>query len=641
MFKRLSDFFGPRSGRPNAEQAAANSTAVNLALNNKTRAGQGDASLSPEDSIHLLRTQIASILLVSSAVMGGIILLFNFPNLLNTGSWVTIMVSTALIATAFGISRLPAVPHNIRAAVLVLGIYLLAVFTLVSGGLGDNGRILLLAVPIFAAFVFPPRLSYWSLALSLLTLIGVELLSSTGMLSSRAPFLENMDRPVAGLLLDSVGFLLVSLLLTFAIQAMLQKYSQTLTNKAALVAELNHQSIELKTEVWQRTKEIERRLSQIRSAAEISRSLGAVLDTRQLLNLVVERIRTDFDLYYVGVFLLDTEAEKLGVTPPGVGPPTTGIVPTVSAPGAGFTTYALLVAGTGDAGREMLARGHKLAVGSGSMIGTSLAARQARIALDVSGAGSTAEFVRFNNPFLPETRSEMALPILVRRQSTSETNEPEELIPLGALTIQSSHAAAFDEGDIAVLQGIADSLGIALENARLFTELRLSLGEIQSLHRQYLAASWSEVRQAAGDAYTYTYQPSTPGTSSHVLQIPIALRDENIGNLTLELSGGQSTLGAVTLNDEERALVEGVIAQAALALENARLIAETEQRVLLEKLRADLSSRIWASPDMETVLRTALQELAIALGASEGHIELQVGSLSGGQAEIPQKQGVP
>lgn len=179
---------------------------------------------------------------------------------------------------------------------------------------------------------------------------------------------------------------------------------------------------------------LDRRAGRAQAATEVSQAASSLLDPDELIRQAVELIRERFNLYYAGVFLVDETGEWSGE--------------------AGGK-WAVLRAGSGEAGRQMLAQGHKLAVGGGSMIGWCIAHRQARIALDVG-----AEAVRFDNPFLPKTRSELALPLISRNQA------------LGALTIQSDQSAAFETDDIAVLQTMADRLADAFADARLYTALR-------------------------------------------------------------------------------------------------------------------------------------------------------------------------
>ncbi len=168
--------------------------------------------------------------------------------------------------------------------------------------------------------------------------------------------------------------------------------------------------------------QIQRRTVQLRAAAEVSHAASSTLDVAQLASESVNLIRDHFDLYFVGLFLLDT-----------------------------YGKFAVLRAGTGDAGQAMLKSGHKLEIGGPSMIGQCLSERQARITLDAS-----QESIRFDNPLLPDTRSEMALPLISRGQV------------LGALTVQSTQRAAFSNEDIAALQTMADQLTNAIANAQQF-----------------------------------------------------------------------------------------------------------------------------------------------------------------------------
>jgi GAF domain-containing protein len=226
---------------------------------------------------------------------------------------------------------------------------------------------------------------------------------------------------------------------------------------------------------------------------------------------------------------------------------------------------------------------------------------------------SESEARRFTNPYLPATRSELALPVLSQQAV------------IGALTIQSESEEAFDQDDILVMQGIADALANAIENERLFAQTQADLAEIQALHRQYLRRAWDQYlsTQAGGDALAqeYMYQSkhltaSQPSASVKILELPIRLRGMPIGSLNLGIAANRA------FTTEELAFINSVIDQAAVALENARLLDETRQRAEQEKVAARISSKVWASTDIDTILRTALKELGTALDASEAVIEL-------------------
>jgi DNA-binding LacI/PurR family transcriptional regulator/GAF domain-containing protein len=198
-------------------------------------------------------------------------------------------------------------------------------------------------------------------------------------------------------------------------------------------------------------EQVESRLFLIQTAVEVSRVASAILDTRELIYRVVELVRERFDLYYVGLFLVEAEDET-----------------------EGSGKWAYLQAGTGQAGRKMTKQRHRLKVGGESMIGQCIATGQPRVALDVG-----QEAAHFSNPLLPETRSELALPLVSRGEA------------IGALTIQSSKEAAFTEEAVATFQLMAGLLANTIENTRLFNQSQEALKEVESFQRLYVRDAWS------------------------------------------------------------------------------------------------------------------------------------------------------
>lgn len=300
------------------------------------------------------------------------------------------------------------------------------------------------------------------------------------------------------------------------------------------------------------------RLNQIRTVAEISRSVASVLDPQLLSQQVVELVKDRFNLYYVGVFLLDDKGE-----------------------------FALLKAGTGEAGKQMLEASHKLAVGGTSMIGWCTSNRKARIALDVG-----KEAVRFENPHLPLTRSELAIPIVSRYKV------------FGALTLQSEKVNAFSDEDIQIFQGIADSMAIALENSRLFQESQKSIEEIQKLNRAYVQSAWQERLQTdQGLAYEYENLTKPEIGTGRSFNFPIRLRDQNLGNITIEAD-------EKGFLPEEIEFIQAITDQIALALENVRLLEGTQARATYERRLNTMTADFSQKTNVEDILRSVSRELS-------------------------------
>jgi GAF domain-containing protein len=465
------------------------------------------------------------------------------------------------------------IPYNVKAVGLLLVLYGFGIVSLLVYGLSGTGRFFLLGVPLLASILYGYRAGIWTLIISTLTLAAVGLGMTSGMLAMPSvELLANSNDPVSWITAGLIA-LLLGLIVIVSHSGLTSGLEVSITHERELANQVEARQSDLVDQVRSHTADLERRIVQIRTAAEISRSISTLTDTQTLLTQVVELIRARFDLYYAGVFLMDQDGE-----------------------------YAILRAGTGEAGEKMLAAGHKLSTGSQSMIGWTVANRRARIALDVG-----QEAVRFENPHLPLTRSELALPILTAERV------------IGALTIQSTRPRAFDQDDITVLQSIADSLGTAIENARLFSEIQTNLEEIQSLERQTIRRAWSDLPYRPADLH-YIFETNSSSyrpESGEVVDVPLSIRGEVIGTLKLEIDRKE-------LSPEERSLIEGVAYQAAQALENVRLLEETQRRAERDRVAANVSARIWASTDIDAILRNALHELGRALNASEGEIRLEL-----------------
>jgi GAF domain-containing protein len=351
----------------------------------------------------------------------------------------------------------------------------------------------------------------------------------------------------------------------------------------------------LEKRVAQRTQQLERRSRYLSASAQVGRTAATFLDAGTLIQQVVDLIQEQFDLYYVGLFLADGSRE-----------------------------WAVLRAGTGEAGRKMLARDHRHRIGEG-MVGWSIAHAEPRIALE---AGEDA--VRLATPELPDTRSEAALPLRSRGQV------------LGALTVQHTEAGAFDSETIIVLQTMADQVAVALHNAYLFEDRQQVLTAIQRAYGQISREAWQEIlRSQANMGFRSDGQGLAPvrdvwlpemeqavqtgQTVRHngsngdrqPLAIPITVRGQVIG--VLDTYKPQAT---GQWAEEEVLLLEAIADQMGEALESARLYQETQRRASHEEAIRQITERMRSNVDVESLLQNTVAELAKALGAPRAYVRL-------------------
>jgi PAS domain S-box-containing protein len=261
---------------------------------------------------------------------------------------------------------------------------------------------------------------------------------------------------------------------------------------------------------------------QLQTAAEVSRAASSILDLNSLLPTVVNLICNHFDYYYVGIFLIDAAQE-----------------------------WAILSAATGDAGKEMLQAGHRLKITEPSMISWCISNKKARIALDVG-----VDAVRFKNPLLPLTRSEIAFPLLAHGEM------------IGAMSIQSNQPAAFSQLDITTLQTMADQISNVIANARLFTERSKLIEELEARNAELEQFSYTVSHDLRSPLVTirgflgYLRQDAVSGDMNHfdkdLNRIANAVdKMRNLLNDLLELS----RIGRV-INPSEEVPFENLIAEA-------------------------------------------------------------------------------
>ena len=334
----------------------------------------------------------------------------------------------------------------------------------------------------------------------------------------------------------------------------------------------------VRTEQQQR---IERHLAQLNLAAQVAREAASIHDLNQLLDETSRLISDQFGFYHVGIFLISPNGQ-----------------------------FAGLKAANSEGGQHMLERGHQLEVGKTGIVGYVTGSGEARIALDV---GEDATF--FDNPDLPETRSEMALPLMVRAQV------------IGALDVQSRQANAFNDEDVRILQTLADQIALAIDNANLLAESNQALQELQGLYAQQTHKTWQE--QAAGRRLAFALrshhiQPLGAHIDlgeiddPHQVQIPIRLRGVRLGSLVLKRDET-----ADPWTEEEKNLLAQASEQVALALENARLYEEAQARALREQTINALTASLSRSLDVETLLRSAVAQLGEVPGVWDVAVHIQ------------------
>ncbi len=369
----------------------------------------------------------------------------------------------------------------------------------------------------------------------------------------------------------------------------------------------------LEERIQRRTAELEtanrayeRQARQFVAISQVTRVITAIQDLDTLLPYITQVISEHFNVYHVGIFMLDATGE-----------------------------YAVLRAANSDGGRRMLARGHKLPVGRTGIVGFVAATSQPRIALDVG-----ADAVYFDNPDMPETRSEIALPLRYAGKL------------LGVLDAQSVESNAFMQDDIQALTTLADQVAAIINNVMTAEESRKQMEKYRRTVEESAREYWKVMRpRTLGLGMRFkdaTVEPlqkplegehiqdalaqnkvilHAPKRAPSTIAAPLRLRGKIIGVLSLTARGAQK----FTRDDAD--IVEAVTERLSLALETANLLQAAQHRADVERATADAASRVGSSAQFEIILQTAAREISRALGGSEVTVQIEPLSLELGLNE--------
>lgn len=313
--------------------------------------------------------------------------------------------------------------------------------------------------------------------------------------------------------------------------------------------------------------QLKRRAERIGGIASIAKTITVVQEIDRLLPVVVEAVSERFQFEHVGVYLLEESGQS-----------------------------AALSASSSDEGRQSLLAGNRVVVGSESLIGVVTDRGEPRV-----GHPTGTDPLSFEHT---EARSLLALPLKNRE------------IVIGALDIQSAQDDAFTQEDVAGLQILADQIAIAIQNARTAERARGALQQAEIASRQLIGKGWKEIASSA-ETKGYRYdgiklealkESTKPAHSSSGFTVPVRLRGQVIGRI--QINPADQTR---QLTEDESAMAEATAERVALALESSRLLEEAQSRAQREAFLGELSSKLGASYQLDSIVRDTVEELGKSL----------------------------
>lgn len=440
-----------------------------------------------------------------------------------------------------------------------------------------------------------------------------ETISEIPLTSPLDVFVDGNGMPLLALLLASTILLIVMLNWTIvaplgtlreAVQEMSKGnylFPVRLAERQDEIGVLSQSFVNLREQVRQTIEDLEGRMADrvrdLQATQEVSRFAATQRDLQRLMDEVVNLILSVFpNIYHAQIFLLDSENQ-----------------------------FAVLRASTGEAGMKLLERGHRLAVGSVSVIGQVTGEGRTVIARDTAVSG-----VHRRNEFLPDTRSEAAIPLRVGERI------------IGALDVQSRQDNSFDEDQVTILQIMADQIAISLDNARLYQESLRRLEQIAESSREQTFSAWEEHMYARRTQAMVAEVGIDTGIDNSSLReqamqsgsvavgertdrqtipfaVPIKLRAQVLGAVEWELPLSEYSYEKVLLAEE-------LVSRLAISLDNARLFEQSQRATERERVVNTIAARIAGQTSIDDILQTAIREVGQALRVPEVNIRLSPGS---------------
>ena len=536
--------------------------------------------------------------LIGACVFG---LLAIIPAVLGTADPILIGIYIGAYIALLLITILPA-PYTIKAVTLVGLLFLLGISGLLETGIRGDARLFMLAAVTMATLLLSWRAGWIMTGLSMASFIIAGWLIVTGAItiSSKNVTPGNFDTWISAI----TAALLLEVVIVNGIRLIQVEFESSRNRVRESFQKIEEERNLLEDRVKQRTQDLgrinrisEHRAQMFQTIAQVTRAIISTQNLQDLLPQIAQVISQQFGFYHVGIFLLDSNKE-----------------------------YAVLSATNSEGGQRMINRDHKLRIGQTGIVGNVAGTGKPRIALDT---GLDATF--FNNPDLPETRSEIALPLFRSGQ---------ELI--GVLDVQSTESNAFTQDDIQILTTLADQVSIAIANARSYEETQTVLLESQLLYRRNIQAGWSKFVRSQklsgirkqGLKSSLLFDPmEVPGAKEVVrsgtiykmseddqntsLTIPMKLRGEVVGLLNIKTED-ENAIGT-----DELDIINAIVERAALSIDNARLLAESRKTAEKERVIGEISSKVSSFTNRDNILQAAVAEIGRALPGAEVVIQLQ------------------
>jgi len=518
------------------------------------------------------------------------------PAYLQTRNWLIGAFYASLLAWSLVIAFVPRIPRALRINGLLITLFALGFFELLSVNPGIDPKVILAGFSVAAVLFLGIRLGLIATVVSVTT---VALMSGVILVTQTSSSSVNYAQKVANWLSSSLTYALVSAFIIGMVAYFKRGVQKETESNQENQKDLSKQIKDLDFALLQANRSNKRSEKAFDSADLFAQQFLEEASSEATLQKAVQFIEDEFNYSFVGVYLVDDKNE-----------------------------YLQIKSAAGKAAGNLIAQNFRVKVSDPGSISYSFSHGEMRLSSNVREEKDSAR-----DYMLPDTLSQLVLPVVYQNRV------------IGVMDVQSSQINAFSPLELKILRTYTDQTVIGYQKARQNEERQKTQEELNNAYRQFTQKTWQNHLKQGKRKFSLRYRQNVlekevpqstesvkainqgetiiisdqtnpiigkPATS---VAVPIRLRDQVIGVLNLKIDAAQ-------LPRDLMPLIESISNRMAIALENARLLEEIQAKADREHLVGEISSKIRSSPNVEQVLRTAVSEIGLSMGASEVMIHL-------------------
>lgn len=515
------------------------------------------------------RDEFILIVLRIACVLGAALMLFNWSTTPLNDRYLFIGLYGALLLATI----LPA-KYSVRASLLILLIYIIGTNSVLGWGPWLDGSIFFISCVALSSLLFDQHIDIFVLVASILTYAVIGALQLLGIYQIPAANLPTTT--VIDWVAYIIDFSVPAAILMIAVNQFKGAFAQVVYQMQDTLQTLTVERSQLEDKVRERTEELNTQTVQLRTSTNVAKIVAEIQDIPTLIETVTTLISEQFGYYHAGLYILDEQKR-----------------------------IAFLQAASSAVGKQLLGQGFRIDSDRRNVLNLVIQQNRPIISSDTEDTN----FVKDAN--FPLTRSRMILPLAVRGNV------------IGVLDLHSDQPKAFNAQDAEILKTLSDLITISYDNVRLINETKSLVNQLEINTSFQAQKTWSKFTSRQKPAYQYTPAGVRPIFSSDKkntgpgLRIPLTLYGKKIGAINLIRKGT-----VTEWSERERALVEKIAHQVALALENSRLVDEAQKSSLRDQMIANISTRVRETLDVESVIRTATTELRRVFDLKEAEISI-------------------